>query len=129
MSNRVINFLYNIDRSIASLFGAPPQETISSEIGRHESNPIDKVAADVLNDIQRDHVENTVIQPGSRGWLTLEITMHAWRFLRIRLGTPIAQIVFHRLEAPTEHSYEGKYQDQRRGPQPGIREREPHNSD
>ena len=43
-------FLYNEDRSVASLAGAPPQETISSEIGRHESNPVDKVAADVLED-------------------------------------------------------------------------------
>lgn len=72
-------------------------------------------------------LQNTVIQPGSRGWLTLEITMHAWRFLRLRPGTPIAQIVFHRLEAPTEHSYQGKYQDQQRGPQPAIREEEPLN--
>src|SRR5580704_10279430 len=69
-------------------------------------------------------VQNTVIEPGWRGWLTLEITMHAWRLLRIRSGTPIAQIVFHRLEAPTERSYQGKYQDQRRGPQPAIRERD-----
>src|SRR5438045_553731 len=65
-------------------------------------------------------VQNTVIQPGSRGWLTLEITVHAWRFLRIRAGTPIAQLVFHRLEAPTERGYNGKYQNQRRGPQPAI---------
>lgn len=27
-------FLYNLDRAVASLFGAPPQETISSEVGR-----------------------------------------------------------------------------------------------
>ena len=32
--SRVRNWLYNLDRSIASLFGAPPQETISSEVGR-----------------------------------------------------------------------------------------------
>ena len=31
---RVLNFLYNLDRAVASLFGAPPQETISSEVGR-----------------------------------------------------------------------------------------------
>jgi hypothetical protein len=30
------NFLYNLDRATASLFGAPPQETISSEVGRVE---------------------------------------------------------------------------------------------
>jgi hypothetical protein len=35
MSN-VGNFLYNLDRATASLAGAPPQETISSEVGRVE---------------------------------------------------------------------------------------------
>ena len=34
MKQRVLDFLYNLDRAGASLFGAPPQETISSEIGR-----------------------------------------------------------------------------------------------
>lgn len=34
MKRRLRNFLYNIDRAIASLFGAPPQETISSMAGR-----------------------------------------------------------------------------------------------
>jgi hypothetical protein len=61
MKKRLTDFLYNVDRAIASLFGAPPQETISSEIGRHESNPIDEAAADVLDGIQKDHVENAVI--------------------------------------------------------------------
>lgn len=60
MKKRLIDFLYNADRAIASLFGAPSQETISSEIGRHEANPVDKVAADVLDDIQKNHVENAV---------------------------------------------------------------------
>ncbi len=55
-----LNFLYNCDRSIASLFGAPPQETISSEIGRHEANPIVEEAADVLDAIQPGHVEDAV---------------------------------------------------------------------
>lgn len=61
VKTRLLNFLYNEDRSIASLGGAPPQETISSEIGRHESNPVDEEAADVLDDIQKDHVENAVV--------------------------------------------------------------------
>jgi hypothetical protein len=61
MKKRLTDFLYNVDRAIASLFGAPPQETISSEIGRHESNPIDEAAADVLDGIQKDHVEKAVI--------------------------------------------------------------------
>jgi hypothetical protein len=61
MKKRLTDFLYNVDRAIASLFGAPRQETISSEIGRHESNPIDEAAADVLDAIQKDHVEKAVI--------------------------------------------------------------------
>jgi hypothetical protein len=31
MPGRIFNFLYNIDRGIASLFGANPQSTISRE--------------------------------------------------------------------------------------------------
>lgn len=54
------NFLYNLDRAVASLFGAPPQETISSEIGRHQSNPLVDLAADALDGIQKDHVEKAV---------------------------------------------------------------------
>lgn len=33
-ASRLFNTLYNLDRAIASAFGAPPQETISSEVGR-----------------------------------------------------------------------------------------------
>lgn len=32
--SRLSHFAYNLDRAVASLFGAPPQETISSEVGR-----------------------------------------------------------------------------------------------
>jgi len=62
-------------------------------------------------------VQNTVVEPGWRGVLTLEISLHALRFIRLRAGMPIAQIVFHRLEAPTDRPYSGRYQDQRGGPQ------------
>lgn len=62
-------------------------------------------------------VQNTVIEPGWRGFLTLEITNHSTKELFLDMYTPIAQIVFHRLEAPTEQPYTGKYQDQEAGPQ------------
>lgn len=65
MSNRFVNFLYNIDRAIASLCGAPPQETISSEVGRHDKNPVADVVADMLDDIQKDHVENAITHANS----------------------------------------------------------------
>ncbi len=58
MKQAILNFLYNLDRAIASLFGAPPQETISSELGRHETNPLVDLGADLLDDIQANHTEN-----------------------------------------------------------------------
>jgi hypothetical protein len=55
------NTAYNFDRMIASMFGAPPQETISSEIGRHEARcQIAEEAADVLDAIQPGHVEKAL---------------------------------------------------------------------
>lgn len=63
-------------------------------------------------------VQNTVIEPGWRGYLTLEITNHSWRLVRLRAGMPIAQVIFHRLSSPTVIPYAGKYQDQAAGPQP-----------
>lgn len=61
MKQRLINFLYNLDRAIASLFGAPPQETISSEIGRHrDKNKLAKEADKTLDAIQKNHCENAV---------------------------------------------------------------------
>lgn len=65
-------------------------------------------------------VQNTVIEPGWRGHLTLEITNHFGLHQAIAEGTPIAQIIFHRLDAPTAQPYEGKYQDQAPGPQQAI---------
>ncbi len=67
-------------------------------------------------------VQNTIIEPGWRGYLTLELTNHSARDIELRRGMPIAQIVFERLEAPTEQPYSGKYQDQKSGPQPAITE-------
>ena len=64
-------------------------------------------------------VQNTVIEPGWRGYLTLEITYHGpvGRMVQITHGDPIAQIVFHQLDEPTVFPYTGKYQDQEQGAQ------------
>lgn len=62
-------------------------------------------------------LQNTFIDPGFKGWLTLEITNHSLRFRRLRRGVPIAQIVFHVLDKPTILPYAGKYQNQERGAQ------------
>lgn len=62
-------------------------------------------------------VQNTVIEPGWHGHLTLELTNHRPWPVRIQAGTPIAQVVFHSLDSPTAQPYKGKYQDQAPGPQ------------
>lgn len=55
-------------------------------------------------------VFNTVIEPGWKGFLTLELVYHRWRPLRIPAGAGIAQVIFHRV---AEHArYDGKYQNQ-----------------
>lgn len=66
---------------------------------------------------------NTVIEPGWRGFLTLELKNQGDNEFVIQRGSPIAQIVFHRLDGPTEQPYRGKYQDQEAGPQPARFER------
>lgn len=63
-------------------------------------------------------VQNTIIEPGWRGYLTLELTNNDKEYpLIIAAGSPIAQIIFMRLEEPTEQPYDGRYQDQPAGPQ------------
>lgn len=57
-------------------------------------------------------VQNTIIEPGWRGHLTLELANHGDRNLFIEAGTPIAQIILQLLDEPTENPYNGKYQDQ-----------------
>jgi len=65
-------------------------------------------------------VQNTVIEPGWCGYLTLEITNHGREPIFINNGSPIAQILFELLDEPTCQPYAGKYQNQKAGPQPAI---------
>lgn len=62
-------------------------------------------------------VQNTVIEPGWRGFLTLELTNHSREPLYLPRGVGICQVIFHVLDEPTFHPYDGKYQDQGAGPQ------------
>lgn len=62
-------------------------------------------------------VFNTVIEPGWRGFLTLELKNFGPKDLIIRKESPIAQVVFHYLDEDCETPYNGKYQDQETGPQ------------
>jgi dCTP deaminase len=56
-------------------------------------------------------VQNTVIEPGWRGYLTLELTNHGRETLFLAEGDPICQIVYHKLDQAVR-GYAGKYQDQ-----------------
>lgn len=67
-------------------------------------------------------VQNTVIEPGWRGFLTLELTNHSASEISLIEGIPIAQVVFHLLDEPTDIPYEGKYQDQPSKPVKAIEE-------
>lgn len=67
-------------------------------------------------------VQNTVIEPGWRGFLTLEVTNHSSTRLSLREDDALGQVLFHFLDEPAETPYHGKYQDQNRGPQVPIRE-------
>lgn len=60
-------------------------------------------------------VQNTVIEPGWSGFLTLELTNHGPEELVLKRGVGICQVLFHHLDKPVA-GYAGKYQNQDRGP-------------
>lgn len=55
-------------------------------------------------------VFNTVIEPGWKGWLTLELVYHGRKKLHIPAGSGIAQVLFHLVQEPA--NYNGKYMNQ-----------------
>ncbi len=63
-------------------------------------------------------VFNTVIEPGFKGGLTLELVFHGNRELTIPAGAGIAQVIFSSLAH--DACYEGKYQNQSTDPTPSI---------
>ena len=63
-------------------------------------------------------VFNTVAEPGWRGFLTLELKNQGHDNLTIEAGCPIAQMIFHLLDEPTNRPYAGRYQDAPRGATP-----------
>lgn len=67
-------------------------------------------------------VQNTVIEPGWHGYLTVELTRFLPWPIKLKRGTPIAQIMFKKLDEDTEQPYDGKYQGQKAGAQRAILE-------
>jgi dCTP deaminase len=68
--------------------------------------------------------QNTFLDPGWCGYLTVELSNHSDAEIWIAKNEPIAQIVFEILDQPTELPYRGKYYNQARGPQPTRHESE-----
>lgn len=66
-------------------------------------------------------VFNTVIEPGWKGFLTLEMVFHGNDPVEIPAGTGIAQVLFHSLNQRA--SYDGKYQNQGDKPTQAIFEK------
>lgn len=63
-------------------------------------------------------VFNTVIEPGWKGFLTLELVYHGYPELVIPAGSGIAQVIFHQAQHPAR--YNGKYQNQEDRPVAAI---------
>lgn len=63
----------------------------------------------------------TNIEPGWRGFLTLELRYSCWKPLFIPEGVGIAQVIFEKLENQAE--YAGVYQDQRPNPVPAFQKK------
>lgn len=58
---------YNLDRMLASLLGSPPEETLSSQIGRRANGTLGsrgrwffKACAWVLNTIDKGHTDHAI---------------------------------------------------------------------
>lgn len=59
--NRMMDVLYNLDRTVASAFGAPAQETISSEAGRLKHADLwAGILCPILNYIQPGHCAHAI---------------------------------------------------------------------
>lgn len=58
----ILNVLYNLDRTLASVFGAPPQETLSSYFfgRRNIPGPIDDIGCKILDKIDANHCEDAI---------------------------------------------------------------------
>lgn len=67
-------------------------------------------------------LQNTVIEPGWKGYITLEITNHSDKPVSFLKGMPICQIIFHKLSSWPSRTYDGKYQNQPNHPVEAIHE-------
>ena len=65
---------------------------------------------------------NTHLDPGWRGWLTVELVNLGETIVSYRMGDPVCQVKFEWLDEPTILPYKGKYNDQPDRPVESIHE-------
>lgn len=63
----------------------------------------------------------TLGEPGWCGHLTLELKNATDRWVNLYKGQPIGQVVFSKLDEPSDAAYQGKYQNQKAEPVQGLR--------
>lgn len=66
-------------------------------------------------------VGNTVLEPGWKGYLTLELFNHGSKAIELQAGQGIGQLIFHQLAMSAQYS--GKYQNQADRPVEAINEK------
>lgn len=66
----------------------------------------------------------TLGEPGWHGHLTLELFNQSDHAVTLHMDQPIGQVVFHKLDVPSETPYAGKYQGQEAVPVEAKREQE-----
>jgi dCTP deaminase len=62
------------------------------------------------------HTVSGPLEPGWRGYLTLEMVNLSWGFRHYKKGDRVAQVKFSRTDLPAEPGYRGRYQEQKREP-------------
>ena len=79
------------------------------------------VVHDKSSNIRRGlFVGNSILEPGWKGFLTLELLYVGWRPFRIKAGTGIAQVIWHELVERADYGA-GRYQNQPDRPVEAIR--------
>lgn len=62
-------------------------------------------------------IQNTVFEPGFKGFITLELFNQGDDIIHIPANAPIGQVIFRKMTTPAKKGYDGKYQNQGQGPQ------------
>lgn len=112
------------DIRIKQAVSLSPENNFVLASSMEEFNMPDHLMGRVLNKstwarLGVDASMTTNIEPGWRGFLTLELRYCGKEELHIQAGVGIAQVIFELLMHPAE--YQGKYQDQKDEPVPAIR--------